>query len=223
MLTVKSDLLGKFFKPLLVVYTIVYLLGIFGLSNSATYPFFVKATEFVLLLTFIGTFLFHTFQPNLKSNFIAFSLILFISLAVEIIGVNYGIPFGPYYYGKSLGLKVFSTPIVIGFNWLFIGYSTSSIFFNYKINPILKILLASVLMVIYDLLLEINAPHLDMWYFANNKPPVQNYIAWFFIALIIHSIFRIFKINTKNKLAPYLFLIQFVFHLVLAIVGLGND
>ena len=218
-----SNLRSKVFKPLLVVYIILYIVGIFGLSNPTTYQLFAKTISFVLLLTFFGAFFFHSFRPNLTKSLIIFSVIYLFSLAIEIIGVNYGIPFGKYHYGNSLGFKVFSTPLIIGLNWLFVAYSTSSIFFDSKLKPIFKVLLPSILMVIYDILLEFNAPKLNMWYFENNEPPLQNYIAWFFLAIIIHSAFSYFKINTKNRFASFLFIVQFLFHLILAIAEIGND
>ena len=60
-----------------------------------------------------------------------------IGFLVEVIGVNYGIIFGNYTYGKVLGFKVLNVPLMIGVNWFFLSIACggiSDIFFN-KLLP----------------------------------------------------------------------------------------
>ena len=91
-------------------------------------------------------------------------LIFLFGLIVEILGVNYGLFFGEYSYGANLGPKIYEVPYVIGFNWVLLIIATGSV--SYKIikgKEIYKILFASFLMVLIDLLIEKSAPKLDFW------------------------------------------------------------
>lgn len=148
------------------------------------------------------------------------TILIFLTIAVsgyliEAAGVNTGKIFGSYTYGKTLGLSILNTPLIIGINWLFLVYASSSLFEKYPIHHIYKILLASLVMLAYDIILEPVAPKLDMWHWKNSVVPLQNYIAWFVIAVVFHSMMKWYKINTKNPVAPWVFLCQFLFFLAL--------
>jgi bisanhydrobacterioruberin hydratase len=129
--------------------------------------------------------------------------------------VHTGIIFGHYTYGESLGVKVLDTPLIIGLNWLFLVYSTASVFEYFIIRPFIKIGLASLTMLFYDLILEPLAPALNMWYWHTDSVPVRNYVAWFLIAAMFHYLLRLFGVNTKNHMAPVILMIQFVFFVML--------
>ena len=99
-------------------------------------------------------------------------LIFLFGLIVEILGVNYGLFFGEYSYGANLGPKIYEVPYVIGFNWVLLIIATGSV--SYKIikgKKIYKILFASFLMVLIDLLIEKSAPKLDFWEFVISPVP----------------------------------------------------
>ena len=141
--------------------------------------------------------------------------IFLIGLIIEIIGVETKIIFGHYDYGRGLGLKIFHTPLLIGLNWLFLVYTTSSILESYKINDIFKIFLGASMMLIYDLVLEQVAPTMEMWTWKNDIVPIENYIVWFVLALFFHSLIKIFKVKTQNKLSFMVLVCQFLFFVVL--------
>ena len=138
-------------------------------------------------------------------------------LLVEILGVNTGMIFGKYYYGNVLNPKILGTPLIIGLNWLFLVYVSTSIIDDLTINSIAKVFLASIIMVIYDVILEQVAGNLDMWYWYTDNIPLKNYISWFVIAVIFVSIIKFFKIETENKLSFTLLSTQFFFFLGLLI------
>jgi hypothetical protein len=56
---------------------------------------------------------------------------------------------------------------------------------------------------------------MDMWVFAENNPPVNNYIMWFLLALLFNILLQIFKVRTTNTPARWLFIIQFVFFIII--------
>jgi putative membrane protein len=134
---------------------------------------------------------------------------------VEVAGVLTGVVFGEYSYGSALGFKIMGTPPLIGLNWLMLIYAVYLIMNKVQINTILKILLGSTLMVVYDIIMEPVAINLDMWSWGGITIPIQNYIAWFVISAVMLSIFYITKLKYRNKVAPSLFFVQMAFFLIL--------
>ncbi len=201
-----------------------------------TFPLFVKLTPLALLLSSTALAFFHPkFTPK---AIVVFLIIYFFGFFVEVYGVNTGIIFGHYAYGDGLGTKLFNTPLIIGLNWLMLIYIASSIFENVRIHTVLKIILASGIMLIYDLIIEQIAPEIilasgimliydliieqiapdmHMWEFSGNQVPLQNYAGWFLIAVFFHSLIKLFRVKTKNRLAAAILICQVVFFLILLI------
>ncbi|WP_297097277.1 carotenoid biosynthesis protein [uncultured Draconibacterium sp.] len=196
----------RYFVLFLIIF---YAVGFAGLSIPATHSFFVHLTPFALLLSSFIVALFH-------SKFSAKTILVFVfiyaaSFIVELIGVNTGAIFGSYNYGHGLGIKLFNTPLIIGLNWLLLVYVSNSVMERTNWNPIFKVLGASFLLLAYDVLLEQVAPNLSMWKFNESAVPVQNYVAWFLLALLFSVVIKLLKINTKNRIAPVVFGIQALF------------
>lgn len=193
---------------------IFYAVGIIGMLVPSLFPLFVKLVPFALILSFLALTVFH--QDRKQRLVFVFLAIYLLGFAIEVIGVNTGSIFGEYAYGNSLGIKLLNTPIIIGLNWLLLVYITSSVFEQFKLPNIAKIVLASSLMVGYDFILEQVAPMLDMWQFTDDNVPFQNYLVWFIFSLFLHSLIKLFRINTQNRLSSIVLIAQFVFFLVLA-------
>lgn len=196
-------------------FVIFYLVGIAGMLLPFSFLLFVKLIPFALLLSSLALAFFH-------KNFNSKTLLVFISIYifgffVEVAGVNTGLIFGDYIYGESLGIKLFNTPLIIGINWLLLVYITASVLELSKLTMLLKVLFGTFLMLGYDLIIEQIAPILDMWTWQNEKVPVKNYVTWFLLALVFHTVIQVFKIKTKNKLAPVILVCQILFFLVLLI------
>ncbi len=197
-----------------IFFIIFYLVGILGLGLSITHQLFIKLIPFALILSFLGLLAYHSNKPGKKSTLV-FSGILIAGFIIEVIGVHTSLIFGEYQYGKSLGFKVLNTPVMIGINWLFLVYASSSIVEKLKLNLFIKILIASVIMLVYDMVLEQVAPKTDMWSWKNELVPVRNYIAWFVISLIFQSMIKVFRIPVENRMSSIILSCQFLFFLVL--------
>lgn len=197
-----------------IFFPIFYLVGLVGLLLPISYPLFVKLIPYSLLLSFVGLAFFYPYKI-LKRELIIFASIYFLGFAVEAIGVNTGLIFGSYSYGLGLGFKVFETPLIIGLNWLFLVYVTSTILEPFKLPALVKAVLASTLMVIYDVVLEQVAPKMDMWSWSDSIVPIKNYVAWFSIALLFHLLLKIFKVRSENSFSLLIFLCQFLFFIAL--------
>lgn len=189
--------------------------GFFGILSDQN-EFFLSTTPYVLSLTLLLLILNHDLSD--KKSKIGLILIFLFGLIVEILGVNYGLFFGEYNYGANLGPKIYEVPYVIGFNWVLLIIATGSISDKLiKGKEIYKILFASFLMVLIDLLIEKSAPKLDFWEFLISPVPFSNYLWWFIFSLCFQYIF--FKtVKTKEyNLSSNILVIQFLFFGMLAV------
>jgi putative membrane protein len=194
---------------------IFYIVGIIGFILPYTRNIFIIITPLALILNIYLLAIFH--HPYDSKHIIIFISILFVSFFLEVIGVKTGKIFGTYSYGEALGIKILETPILIGFNWLFLTYCSTSFWDHWHTKPFLVIILAPLLMVFYDIALEHIAPTLNMWSWAQNTIPFTNYLHWYLISMIFVILFKIFRLNTNNPLAITLFFTQFAFFIFLNI------
>ena len=193
-----------------------YFIGILGFLIPHLRIYFIVITPFAIVLS---TFLLAIYHSRyFKRDVFVFLVIFALGYFIEAIGVNTGLIFGNYCYGNALGIKLFNTPLLIGLNWLFLIYTSTSISERITNKTILQIIIAPTLLLPYDLILEQLAPKMEMWRWINVSVPVRNYIAWWIIAFAFTCFLKLFKINTKNPLATLLFICQFVFFILLYFV-----
>jgi len=195
-----------------------YVIGFALFAIPLTREFFINITAITLLFVIGIVFYYHQ-----KWNFKTIALFIFIGIStfvLEIFGVSGGEIFGIYQYDNGLGLKLFETPLIIGLNWLFLIYATQSIAGTISSMPIIRILTAASLMLIYDIVIETVAPIMRMWYFNTPYPPFKNFIAWFLAGLVFQTGLVVFKIDTNNKPARALIFIQIGFFLLIALYSL---
>ncbi len=198
-------------------FVIFYMVGLVGIIAPQTQSLFINLIPGAILLSTFALIFYHNSSNSKLKILFVFITIALISFFVEVIGVRTHQIFGNYYYGNGLGFQLLNTPLLIGINWIFLVYTTSSMVQALRVSRTLKILIPSVMMLIYDLVLEQVAPLLDMWHWENSSVPLQNYLAWFVLSLVLHSIIQVFKISIHNKLAAFIFYCQFFFFLSLMI------
>jgi bisanhydrobacterioruberin hydratase len=189
---------------------LIYTVGAFGLLTSFSFPIFLKLIPFALVLSFIAIAIFHG-GPIDKKIILTFCGIYITGFIIEAIGVNTKLVFGSYQYGQSLGIELFHTPLIIGLNWVLLVYLSSSVLENLNLRPIFKIVLASFIMLGYDIVLEKVAPKIDLWHWTGDSTPIQNNVAWFIISLFFNSLIKGLRINTQNRLALTVLICQFLF------------
>jgi putative membrane protein len=194
---------------------IFYVVGILGFLIPYSRDFFTEITPLALLL---AAYLLGIYHNNWnKKTVLCFALIYLLGFSVEAAGVNTGLIFGHYTYGSGLGIKLLNTPLLIGLNWLFLTYTTLAIVEKFKIKAAFSIMLAPLLMLAYDFILEMVAPAMDMWSWDHASIPLKNYIAWYLLGLAFTGLLKAFKIRTQNPLALVLFVCQFAFFIFLAV------
>ena len=205
--------LRKYPKHFKVVLIIFYTVGVSAIYIPFTSAFFISLTPLALLLSFGVLMLFHR-DFRLKTMLI-FAFIFLAGFLVEMIGTNSGLIFGGYTYGPTLGLKIGETPVLMGLNWIMMIYLTATPVRKLKTHPLIKVFLSSSLMVAYDVVLEQVAPAIKLWSWSGDIIPLQNYVAWFVLSVIFHTLFISAKVKVKNELALVLLLTQFFFFVFL--------
>lgn len=204
---------NNYFISFLIIF---YSVGLIGLLIPQTHTLFINLFPMALLLSFALILLLHSAPYNAKTA----SGLLIIAVTgylIEVIGVNTSLIFGSYTYGAALGFEVFNTPLMIGINWVLLVYASGSIVSAIPVNPVFRIVIASLLMLLYDFVLEQAAPMLDMWKWEGGEVPLQNYIAWLLIAVCFHAFIRQTGIKIRNPVALTIFMCQLLFFVILLI------
>lgn len=196
----------KFTKILLII---GYLVGIFGILISLDKPHYFNVAGYFVVLSFVLLMLFH--RPHSIKFWITLSVIGVLGFAVEAIGTNTGFVFGNYTYGKSLGVKLFQTPLVMAINWMVLVYLVYDLFKGWNINFMLKSLVSSIILVVYDFLMEPVAIALNMWTWDTGNPPLHNYIGWFLVSLLFFIYIYRSKLKFENHLSRTLFWLHCIF------------
>ena len=143
------------------------------------FDLFLSLSPISLIFTFLIVVHFNI-EVSYKS-FVIIIFIFFLSIISEIIGVNYGLLFGSYYYGENLGYSIYGVPLVIGLNWVVLTVSSGNIAsYFFEKNKYLSILIGSLLMLILDVIMEQVSGNIDFWYF-NDESLIFNYITWFLL------------------------------------------
>jgi putative membrane protein len=138
-------------------------------------------------------------------------------MSAEWLGVHTGYLFGDYVYGESLGPKWFGVPIIIGINWVMLTVISASVIQLLKVHWLLKTLLATILMLLLDILIEPVAIVSDYWVW-NGEIPISNFIGWIIIAFILQTLYFGAKLAEPNKVGISLYIIQVLFFLTLNII-----
>ncbi|AEL25786.1 carotenoid biosynthesis protein [Cyclobacterium marinum] len=196
--------------------TILHIVGLLGLYWEQSRPLFQLITPFHLIVV-TGILLY--FHRDFSRSFIGFlSFAFMVGMSTEIIGVNTGLLFGDYSYSSVMGIRIFGVPLTIGLNWFLLVYLTGGIFQNMIKNDLIAAVLASILMVILDLNLEIVAVELNFWQWHQESIPLLNYVTWFLVAFIIQMVYRKASFEKENPLHLTLFFNLLFFFAILAML-----
>ncbi|MBC7888510.1 MAG: carotenoid biosynthesis protein [Ferruginibacter sp.] len=193
--------------------------------------FFVQSTPLNLLLSFL--LLLWTQQIKNAAFFLFMALVVVMGYFSEVAGVNTGLLFGDYSYGRVLGVQWLQVPLLIGINWFIIiyccGICTQTLLLkvinrgssDFKEPPVLLKVMSVIvdgatLAVAFDWLMEPVAIKLGFWFWhGDGRIPLYNYISWFIISMVLLTIFHFCRFNKQNKFAVNLLLIQAMFFLIL--------
>ncbi|MBM4159516.1 MAG: carotenoid biosynthesis protein [Ignavibacteria bacterium] len=173
-------------------------------------------TPFVMVAVGVTAFV-STYELNLKSVAAGVTVLL-VTFLSEASGANLGFPFGEYAYTDRLGPKLLDVPLVIPFAWLGVlvpAWISSGHFLKFK-----KVVVASILVTVFDAIMEFAADALDLWHWKGGLPTELNYISWFVISYGCLSLLnRYAKEKVSNPLVAHLLASQLVYF-VLTNVGM---
>lgn len=130
---------------------------------------------------------------------LAFAAIYFVSLASELLGTTYGLPFGAYSYTSLLGIKWFDrVPLLIPFSWFTMSWACWVVA-RQRVSGARAVLLGTALLVAWDLLLDPAMSKVTsywVWGEAGSyyDMPWSNLIGWGVTGLVLFIIL--------NKLTP---------------------
>ncbi|GAA0872012.1 hypothetical protein GCM10009117_11590 [Gangjinia marincola] len=187
---------------------LMHITAMIGIGNG-NLNFFVEKTPFTLLII-TGVLVFNYKLDSIK-KLVLFVLFGLVGMLAEWLGVSYGLFFGEYVYGTNFGPKLDGVPYLIGVNWAILVFITGSISNHLSNNIAIKILSGALLMVILDYFMETSAPIFDYWTFEGGIAPLQNYVAWFIIAALLHTIYQLCKLRGNFVISLHLYLAQLIF------------
>lgn len=195
---------------------LVYVSGLIGM-HTAWRDWFISMTPFTLLLS---TAVLLWWQPLHTARTRAWALGAFlIGYGSEVIGINTGLIFGDYTYSGVLGPQIWSTPPMIGINWLLVTYLVNEAVWRFlptRTSPFLGAIIAAIGCTAFDYLVEPGAISLNYWSWSTGLPPFENYVGWFFVSLIISmSYTKTMSAGLRNTAAPVLLVLQLLFFAVI--------
>ena len=200
--------INKILILVLVIFHTVGLIGMLFFDRSS----FIKLTWLNLLISTIIAFI--SYKKKIVRLIIPFFLVAFVTFFAEFIGVKTGLLFGDYKSGYVLGLKLFKVPLLIGFLWLTLSLGAKSIAQRFTSLPSqIAYVLAALLMVFVDFLIEPVAIKFGYWIWEHDSVPIFNYVCWFLLAYV-NQLF-LSKINNRNDVLEALFLINVLFFSIL--------
>jgi putative membrane protein len=210
----------KFNKENISIAAIIlfYTVGLVGFYVPAIEPAFLKIVPWFILLMIGLICVNHDTFDYKFAIFMAF--IVLLGYGAEWKGINKHTLFGEYSYGETLGVKFDDVPLIIGFNWLLITYAVG-VFMRYAIAGYAsaRIIAGAVLMVFLDMTIEPVATKFDYWHWrignSQLNAPISNYIDWFFVSLLMLTLFELFQFKKQNKVGVALLAAQFVFFVLL--------
>jgi uncharacterized membrane protein len=200
----------RYASPLLTILVLAYIAGLIGLQVPAVAGYFKSLTAINLVATLAVLLYFHTdWRP---SFYFYIALAVLTGFFVEVLGVHTGAVFGgPYAYGAGLGPTWWGVPPVIGANWLLLTYCFGSLADKLPLPIYMKAILAATSMVLLDFLIEPVAIRLDFWTWFGQPIPLQNYLGWWLVALVLLSVWYGLPFRKENRAVVLIISLQAFF------------
>jgi putative membrane protein len=182
-----------------------------GHSLEATLPWMLALTPYFLFVFGTLAILPVLLEGN-RPFYLWAAAVLVATFFLEAAGTATGRIFGPYTYGRSLGPKLLAVPVVIAFNWVLVILGALVLARHLTRSRWAAAFLAAAFAAGFDWLLEPTAMRLDYWNWTGVAVaadiPVQNYAAWFLIALAAALPFTLLRIPARSRVPMAYFLIQ---------------
>ncbi|MGI8532323.1 MAG: carotenoid biosynthesis protein [Geodermatophilaceae bacterium] len=118
-------------------------------------------------------------------------------LAIEVLGLATGFPFGRYQYGGGLGVRLFGVPLVVGLAWIMTAWPCWIAAGRLTGRRRNRVLLAAWGLAAWDLFLDPQMVQEGYWKWLHPTPglpgvygvPLTNHVGWLAVALLLMSVF----------------------------------
>lgn len=194
-----------------------FALGLIGHSLTMTRGLMIELTPLILTLT-CGVVCYALVKTGNRASLMWCITTFTITYFAEIIGVKTGALFGDYHYGNTLGFKVLGVPLIIGINWMLVILGAIALTQQLTQNLLLRSLVAGLLAVAFDYILEPVAIRLDYWHWSGGVPPLKNYLTWFVLVFFTTLLHGELKLRVSTTLPRFYLVVQTVFFLALQIL-----
>jgi putative membrane protein len=205
---------------LTIAMLVMFVVGFVGHSFPATLPWMLALTPW-FLFSFGALAILPVLLERQASFYIWAGAVLVATFFLEAAGTATGRIFGPYTYGDTLAPKLLGVPVVIAFNWVLVILGALLLARLLTPNRLAAAFLGAGLAAAFDFLLEPSAMRLGYWSWTGVASPagipVQNYAAWFLIALAAGLPFSLAGIPARSRVPVAYFLIQAVFFAALLV------
>jgi len=220
----QTGLKDKFKKPFLFIgivtissVLLIYANVIFGLNLPFSVPFLVAYVSISLVFVVWHAWLTKGWQLTLTTLILSF----FIAFIAEVLGVNFGLIFGHYYYTEILGPSLFGVPFLAALAWepiLYAAFILSQTAIpslekeSMKITTLLWVsLVGAIATTAWDLMIDPIAVKYGWWVWVDggayapnieNGVPIQNYMGWLMVSFVIMLLYHWLTYRKGAKYAP---------------------
>ncbi|MET4083508.1 putative membrane protein [Pedobacter sp. UYP30] len=201
-------------KWAVAIIIIFHLVGLVGFLVSGLNASFKSLVPYHLLLMFLILIL--SYNADYKRLYLFIAGVFLCGYMVEVLGVKTLGIFGNYAYGNTMGLKVADVPLLMGINWVLLIFSVGQMVKDFKIrSSSLAALVGAALLVLFDFFMEPVAMKFDYWQWHDKIIPIQNYVAWFIVSVILLKFYYALHLKQQKYIGITLFCSQLVFFVVL--------
>lgn len=125
-------------------------------------------------------------------------------LAIEIVGVSTGLPFGEYRYLDSLGARIMGVPVVVALAWTMMAYPAYVVSEIIGGGAVRRTVVGGWALAAWDLFLDPQMVQEGHWEWQTGGwelagIPVSNYAAWFAVATVMMLALRVLSEPTAAR------------------------
>ncbi len=192
------------------------LIALYGISIAAAAanimfqgtPLIIRCTLWAMAAIGVTAW-FLSVRPTLPSFGALAAVLVFIFLCVAS-GVNTGFPFGDYAFTNLAGTKIWDVPVVLPFSWLAIlipAWVASDRILRYQ-----HVVVASLIVVAFDSVLEFAADTMDLWHWSGGFPGELNFLSWFGVSYLAFTILKKYAtVRESNAVVPHFLFAQLLY------------
>ncbi|ARI77678.1 carotenoid biosynthesis protein [Halobacillus mangrovi] len=217
-----------------------YICGVILLAFNLLPPWLEWANSVFLITAGIVASIYFCKQYGTAGGLTYSLIIIIVSIYVEHLGVAYSFLFGSYSYNTNFGIKIFDTPLTIGFAWLLImgcSHELAKVItqdIGKIARPIAFILVGALIAVTMDLILDpVSFKVKQYWIWQGSgfyyDIPLSNFIGWFLLSALFHLFFILWSPPAKtretiwpNRMSLMFGLIIFMFCLIAFTGGIAG-